>query len=103
MAAIIKYKTSEEVYNITDGEVDEVFYVGSTADIKAVYKSIVRNRSRHWSDGECTNIAPLFMDSPVFSKKRAIYGLCIDRDNWITVVNSDTLLMSILSGDIVVA
>lgn len=90
-----KYITSEEVYNLTEGTEDSMYYVGSTANIKAMYKSIARNRN--------TEISPMFCEAPKFSESRQVYALCIDKDNWMTVVNSDTMLSLILAGDVIPA
>lgn len=93
MAAVIKkYITSEEVYNSTEGAEDSVFYVGSREAIKAMYKSISRNQN--------TGIRPLFCEAPKFSELRQVYALCIDKDGWLTIVNSDTMLSLILAGDV---
>ncbi|MCM1327305.1 MAG: hypothetical protein NC249_11860, partial [Lachnoclostridium sp.] len=85
-----KYITSEEAYNLSEGTDDCVYYVGATADIKAMYKSIARNKN--------TEISPMFCDAPKFSEQKQVYALCIDKDNWLTVVNSDTMLSLILEG-----
>ena len=72
-----------------DVETYEVYYVGSTLDIKALFKSIRRNRS--------TNLYPLFSETPKFSENKNIYALCVNYDdNFITVVNSDTMLSMII-------
>lgn len=94
-AEIKKYYTSQEVYNEFEGAEDSIYYVGSTADIKAMYKSIARNQN--------TDIRPYFCDAPKFSESRQIYALCIDKDGWMTVVNSDTMLSLILAGDVIPA
>ena len=92
MATIKKYRTSDREYNLSEGEVDSTYYVGATLDIKAIYKSIARNKN--------TDIFPLFVEKPIFAD-RYIYGICIDKDYAMTVVNSDTILAMILEGDIV--
>ena len=70
-----------------DVETDELYYVGATSDIKAIYKSIRRNK--------CTNLCPMFCESPKFSELKTTYALCIS-DNYITIINSDTMLSMII-------
>lgn len=67
-------------------------YVGETKEIKAMYKSIVRSKN--------TDIRPLYADAPIFSENKQFYGLLIDHDNWMTVVNSDTVLAILLVSGI---
>lgn len=95
MTEIKKYQTSDEEYKNSEGEDDSVYYVGSKEDIKAMYKSIARNRN--------TDIKPYFCDFPKFSDSRNIYALCIDKNNWMTVVNSDTMLLFIVKGYVIPA
>ena len=67
------------------------FYVGATADIKALYKSIRRNKA--------TRLYPMFCDSPKFSDNKMVYALCVNYDTgYIFVVNSDTMLSMIVDG-----
>lgn len=87
MAAVIK-----NFFNTVEGD---IYYVGSTADIKAMYKSIARNQN--------TDIRPLFCEAPKFSESRLVYAICIDKDGWMTVVNSDTMMLLILAGDVIPA
>lgn len=68
-------------FNLQDGS---VLYVGETSQIKAMYKSIARNKD--------TEIRPLYSDEPQFSETKQMYGLNIEEDKWMTVVNSDTVL-----------
>lgn len=95
MAAILKYYTSEKVYRETEGVDDSIYYVGTTADIKAMYKSIARNLN--------TDIKPYFCESPKFSESRQVYALCIDKDGWMIIINSDTMLSFIISGEVILA
>ena len=80
-------------YYVTDlfGRTDE-FYVGATADIKALYKSIRRNKS--------TLLCPWHIDMPKFSDKKNIYALCIDEENYIHIVNSDTMLSILINNEL---
>ena len=76
---------------ITDSDSGEYsnLYVGSTEEIKAIYKSIVRA-------GNKTDVYPLFTDSPIFSENKTVYGLEIEQDNSMTILNSDTVLSILL-------
>lgn len=74
---------------------DSVVYAGETADIKAMYKSIVRNKN--------TDLMPLFSGSPRFSDSKRVYGLNIDESGHITIINSDCLAAMILDGDLTAA
>lgn len=71
----------------------EEYYVGATEDIKAMYKSIARNES--------SGIIPLFCENAKFSISRQVYALCISDSGFVYVVDSDTMLSLILSGDVV--
>ena len=75
-------------------EVYREYYVGETADIKAMYKSIARNK--------ITGLCPEFEGSPKFSDKKSVYALCIDEFNYFSVVNSDTMLSILLDNNIVI-
>ena len=74
-----------------------MYYVGATSDIKALYKSIVRHSE------EC-GIMPLFQSSPKFNIEKSTYALCIEYtdfyNNYVTVVNSDTMLAIICDGEV---
>lgn len=63
---------------------DSTMYIGNTADIKAMYKSIARNKH--------TELMHIFCDAPRFSESKRIYAL----DNNISIVNSDTALYMLL-------
>lgn len=67
----------------------DTLYVGTTEEIKSLYKSIARN--------QCTNIIPTFSDPPKFSEYRIMYGLYISSDNYMQVINSDTVLSILLA------
>lgn len=67
------------------------FYVGATAEIKTLYKSIARNRN--------TLIVPLFGRNARFNPQRLTYALCIDEFNHMTVINSDVMLEILLNGE----
>lgn len=71
---------------------DDVYYIGETAEIKAMYKSIARNRN--------TNIRPLYGDAPKFSPYKQVYGILIDKDGWMSVITSDVFAWMLVSGDI---
>ena len=69
-----------------------LYIVGATSDIKAIYKSIARNCN--------TEIAPYYNGSPIFRNDRWCYAICITEDNWMTVINSDTFLAFLMEGKI---
>ena len=81
-----KYKNEERVY-----------YVGKTADIKAVYKSICKHSNE-------SGIMPLFQGSPKFNPEKSVYALCIEYTDYnsyyVTIVNSDTMLAIICDGEV---
>ena len=64
------------------------YYVGETSDIKALYKSISRNKS--------SDLCPAFSSFPKFTKQ--VYGLCIDEYNNVYIISSDTILYMIING-----
>lgn len=81
-----------------DAKTREEYYVGATADIKAMYKSIARNNFKG------TNLYPLFGEPARFSENKSVYALCINTDeNYITIVNSDTMMYLICMGEVVEA
>lgn len=90
MTAIKKYYTSEEVCK--ESGFDSTYYIGATADIKAMYKSIARKRN--------CGIYPRYCGSPKFSEMKSIYALCIDVNGQMTVINSDTFLAMVLAGEV---
>lgn len=67
-------------------------FLGSVDEIKALYKSIVRNKH--------TNIYPTFDDFPKFSVWKAVYALLIYDNKQMLVINSDMFAMMLLDGDI---
>lgn len=76
---------------------NNLYIVGSTDEIKATYKAICRHNT--WDCWQ-THIEPEFLDFPEFSEGKKIYGLCIDENFKMTVVNSDTLLDLIIKDEI---
>lgn len=76
-------------YLITNDEFGTFeYYVGATSDIKALYGAIRRNKA--------TWLQPAFLNSPVFSEHKHVYALCIDENNYVKVLNSDTMLEILL-------
>lgn len=88
-----KYKGTELSFGYENRELDVLYYVGKTSDIKALYKSIFRAYER-----ECTDIFPLFTERAIFSDYRSFYALSIREDGQMTVLNSDTFLGLLLDG-----
>lgn len=68
----------------------ELYIVGATSDIKAIYKSIARNYN--------TEITPYYNGSPIFAANKQIYAICITENSWMTVINSDTMLAILMDG-----
>lgn len=75
-------------FNTVDGQL----FIGETKEIEAMFNSIVKNRN--------TDIRPLYAEKPIFSENKQFYGLLVDHDNWMTVVNSDTVLAILLASGI---
>lgn len=82
-------------YECIDPETGEVsfFYVGKTSDIKTLYKAIHRA-----SNKGNTSYWLYYEDEPEFSLWKAVYALCIESDNSIHILNSDTMLSMIVEG-----
>lgn len=68
------------------------YYVGETANIKSLYKSICRNKA--------TNLRPMFCGFPKFSENKSIYALCIDDKGYVTIINSDTMLAILIDPEL---
>ena len=75
-------------------ENNNIYYVGETADIKAMYKSIRRKLEKDMS----MSLELLFVDFPKFNPNKSVYALCVDERGYITVVNSDTMMSIIVDG-----
>ena len=69
------------------------YYVGHTADIKTLYKSI-----RRASYKGSTNYWPYDMNTPKFSLYKSVYALCVESDGSVHILNSDTMLSLIVGG-----
>jgi hypothetical protein len=81
---------------ITTGTTYEeaTYYVGTADEVKALYKSITRAcRAGN------TELKRYHLDDAKFNPYK-MYGLCIDSDNWVTIVAGDTILRMIVCGDI---
>lgn len=85
--AIKKFLVSDEYDIDTD-----TYYIGKTSDIKAMYKSIVRNRT--------SNLSRMFLTTPKFSDSKDMYALCINNENYVTIVNSDTMLSILMDNNL---
>ena len=79
-----------EIRQFISPENGNLYIVGATSDIKAIYKSIAHNKN--------TEITPYYNGSPIFAGNKQIYAICIDADNWMTVINSDTMLAILMDG-----
>lgn len=73
-----------EIISNMDNEtsiVTGVAYIGTTADIKALCKSI-----RRASEKESTNLYFLFGGAVRFSENKQVYGLVISDDDTVTII-----------------
>ena len=89
-------KKYEIISNMDDNSsiVTGVAYVGTTADIKALCKSI-----RRASEKESTNLYFLFCGAQRFSENKQVYGLVIS-DDTVSIITSDTFAMMLVSGEL---
>lgn len=71
------------------------YIIGTTADIKALCKSI-----RRASEKESTNLYFLFCGAQKFSENKQVYGLVISDDDTVTIITSDTFAMMLVSGEL---
>lgn len=71
-----------------------VYYVGETLEIKRMYSAL-----RKAINKGNTNLMFLFVEKAVFNSDKQTYAICIE-DGFILVVNSDTMLSLIVSGDV---
>lgn len=74
---------------------NDIIYMGRTADIKAMYKSIVRAYHKYTTD-----LIPLFSETK-FSEMRMTYGIVMDEDSFFYPISSDTFTAMLLDGDLV--
>lgn len=90
-------KKYEVVLKIDDNTsiVTGVAYIGTTADIKALCKSI-----RRASEKESTNLYFLFGGAVRFSENKQVYGLVISDDDTVSIITSDTFAMMLVSGEL---
>lgn len=66
---------------------DFTMYVGSPADIKSAYGSIYRA----WQKGSKTDLMPVFAEKPRFNMERSCYGIIIDCNDNVKIINSDSV------------
>lgn len=94
-------KKYEVVLKIDDNTsiVTGVAYIGTTSDIKALYKSI-----RRASEKGNTNLYFLFCGAQRFSENKQVYGLVISDDEsddeTVSIITSDTFAMMLVSGEL---
>lgn len=93
----MKMKKYEMISKIDESSsiITGVAYIGTTADIKALCKSI-----RRASEKESTNLYFLFGGAVRFSEYKQVYGLVISDDDMVTVITSDTFAMMLVSGEL---
>ena len=81
-----------KIRQFIDPENGDLYIVGATADIKAIYKSIARNHN--------TEIIPYYNESPIFSSNKQMYAVCIFAESNMIVINSDTMLAILMDGEL---
>ena len=83
----------KKYFNISE---NSAIYIGRTADIKAMYKSIVRaSRKYH------TILMSLFSEMPKFSENKITYGIEIDEDYFVSIISSDVFTAMLLASEVV--
>lgn len=81
-----------------DGCVDTVYYVGTIADCKALYKAL--RRASHKGN---VDIWELYLEFPRFDAKKRYYAVGINCDGMMYISTSDCILSGILEGWLVEA
>lgn len=76
-------------------DLPSVFYVGKTEEIKRIYRSI-RNAILR----ENTDMMLVFPGIPAYNPNKEVYAICIELNRFVYIVNSDTMLSLIVSGDV---
>lgn len=84
MSQIKKYRTTKAASETC------VYYVGQNEDMKAIYKSIARNRH--------TAIKVWYFHAPRHSEYNQIYALRIDKNGLLTVANSNEIQAFLIRG-----
>lgn len=82
----------KKYFNISE---NSTIYMGRMADIKAMYKSIVRAYHKY-----NTNFIPLFSETR-FSEARMTYGIVMDEDSFFYPISSDTFTAMLICGELV--
>ena len=75
--------------------IQSVYYVGETEEIQRVYRAIRKagiKGSHNWMQA--------FPGNPIFNPNKAVYAIRIESNCLVSVVNSDTMLSLIVSGDV---
>lgn len=73
------------------------YYIGRTADIKALYKSLTRAAYKtNEGKGYRHRFFPAFSESPKFSESKRIYAIHIDIFCNYTVITSDCMMAILL-------
>lgn len=92
-----KFEINNSEYWGTDEGVFTL-YVGRTEDIKAVYKSLMRNARNERSTSK---LCPVFEEPARFSASKCVYGLEI-KSNWeFCILSSDAVLATLMECGIV--
>lgn len=74
-------------------EYENVYIVGETTEIKAIFGSIARAKE--------TNLVALYSDHPKFNKEKQVYAICfLSFTKWFYVLNSDTIMSMIVHNEL---
>lgn len=74
---------------------ESLYYVSTTAEIKAVFNSIYRGIMK-----SNTDLMMLFSEKPIFNAQKQVYAICVNDNRYVYIINSDTMLSLIVSGDV---
>jgi len=88
---IKKYETNN------NGKGRDIIYVGPTRDIEAMYNKMYETNVDE-NGNECMFVIE---EGSPFSKEKAMYGICVSYDNFVSVLSSDTVLEMLFKGELV--
>lgn len=72
---------------------ENIFIVGDTMEIKAIFGSIVRAKE--------TDLVALYSEHPRFNTDKQIYAICIEPvAKWFYIVNSDSIMSMIVHNEL---
>ena len=47
-----------------------------------------------------TDLMMLFSEKPIFNAEKQVYAICVNDNRYVYIINSDTMLSLIVSGDV---